>query len=127
MKDCPAQLVICSIIILASIAGSNSAILNHPKLRRSVSSLPRNSSTASFIVVWKDIDQSADNSTRNVTVDDLMGRVKTASNGGGGGGEDIPVVENARDNGIGVTADMNQAALERVSTHVVHVGHGRMS
>ena len=121
MKDCAVQLVICSIIILASSGGSSSAVLNHPKLRRSVNSLPKNSSTSTFIVVWKDSNHSANSSTRNVSVSDLMGRVQEASNGSSGGGEDIPMVENARDNGIGVTADMNQAALERVSMHLVQV------
>lgn len=115
MKICTATLVFCSIIVLAAILETTSAVLSHPKLRRSVTSLPRNSSTASFIVVWKDIGHSANITSKNVTVSDLMGRVEAASRGGGGDG-DIPVVENARDNGIGVTADMNQAALERVST-----------
>lgn len=113
MKICTAKLVICRIIVLAAILGTTSAVLSHPKLRRSVTFPPQNSSTASFIMVWKDIDHSANITSRNVTVSDLMGRVEASGSSEGDG--DIPVVENARDNGIGVTADMNQAALERVS------------
>ncbi len=114
MKVCAAKLVTFSFIILATILGTSLAVLNHPKLRRSVDSSLQNFSTASFIVVWKAIGQSANSTSRNVTVSDLMWQVQAAGDGGERD-EDIPMVENARDNGIGVTADMNQAALERVS------------
>ena len=114
MKICATKLVTFSFIILAAILGTSLAVLSHPKLRRSVDSNLQNFSTASFIVVWKEFGQSANSTSRNVTVSDLMWQVQ-ATGDGGGRDEDIPVVENARDNGIGVTADMNQAALESVS------------
>lgn len=115
MELCTAKLVICSIISVAAIVGTSSAVLRHPKLRRCANSLLQNSSTASFIVVWKDVVGPPDNSTsRNVTASDLMWKVQAGS-GDGGNGEAMPMIENATDNGIGVTADMNEAALERVS------------
>lgn len=113
MKVCAAKPVTCGLIVLVAVLGTSLAVLSHPKLRRSVDSSLQNFSTASFIVVWKEFGQSANSTSRNVTVSDLMWRVQAAD--GGGRDEDIPMVENARDNGIGVTADMNEAALKRVS------------
>ena len=120
MKLCTSKLVICSIISLATILGTSSAALSHPKLKRCVNSLLQNSSTASFIVVWKDVTHPGNITSRNVTASDLMWQVQAASSDGGRG-DSIPVIENARDNGIGVTADMNRAALERVSALVYSI------